>query len=284
MGRVSGRLTSILGRDPRREPSRVNSIPLLVALAVGPGLLLVHAIYAADRNEKEPIRNLMRYALAGALIGVPAGLIEAGLVRIPGLHGAAHDDASFLALAASVLLSVALVEESAKRLAVAICARRDHEIDEPFDWIVYSVAVALGFATFENLLYVLRGGVAVALVRAITAVPAHALTGTLMGDRLAKAALATGRRARRNRWLAVVEPTLWHAAYDLLAVAGARAASRGEIDLASVFGASLFGLVAALWIVAVRHIRAMQRITAAAGRVPPILFPNALALRPKRTS
>ncbi|MBK7649981.1 MAG: PrsW family intramembrane metalloprotease [Flammeovirgaceae bacterium] len=31
--------------------------------------------------------------------------------------------------------------------------------NEPFDGIVYSVMVGMGFATFENILYVVEGGI-----------------------------------------------------------------------------------------------------------------------------
>lgn len=254
------------------------STPLLVALALGPGFLLVHAIYVADRHEKEPIRNLLRYSIAGALLCVPAAIVEGALLRVPALSAAASPEGGFVALAVSALLAIALVEELAKRVAIHLCARRDRDLNEPFDWIVYSVSVSLGFATFENVLFVIEGGVAVGLVRALTAVPAHALNGTLMGDRLARSAAGRGR-GRANRWLAVVEPALWHGAYDFLVLSAVRASSRGDSRLTPTLCAALFALIAAQWAVGVRRVRAMQREAPSTRRLPPILYPTLLTRR-----
>lgn len=46
--------------------------------------------------------------------------------------------------------------------------RRLNDFDEPLDGIVYGVTASLGFATLENILYVVDGGFEVALVRAFT--------------------------------------------------------------------------------------------------------------------
>jgi RsiW-degrading membrane proteinase PrsW (M82 family) len=47
--------------------------------------------------------------------------------------------------------------------------------------------VSMGFACTENILYVLEGGYEVAIMRAFTAVPAHATFGILMGYYMGKA-------------------------------------------------------------------------------------------------
>ena len=45
--------------------------------------------------------------------------------------------------------------------------------DEPFDGIVYSVFVGMGFATPENLIFVMQGSCSLALLRMVSAIPAH---------------------------------------------------------------------------------------------------------------
>src|SRR2546422_9726353 len=40
---------------------------MLISLAVAPVLIFLHAVYIADRYEKEPIKNLFRYLLAGGV-------------------------------------------------------------------------------------------------------------------------------------------------------------------------------------------------------------------------
>lgn len=238
----------------------------LIALAVGPGFLLLHLVYAFDRHDKEPWRNVGRYVLLGAAAGLLAALVEVGWQRFLPRSASVHPVAVIVAM----FLGVALVEEGAKYALLRFGARRDRHITEPFDWVVYGVTVALGFATLENLAYVLPGGWRVGLLRAALAVPAHALDGTLMGDRLARAAVATDPvAARRERRLAVIEPTLWHGAYDSLAV-GSVIFATDAARTACVAGFAL--LVLAQWVVAARRVRRHWRVVTEK-RVPPILYP-----------
>jgi RsiW-degrading membrane proteinase PrsW (M82 family) len=84
--------------------------------------------------------------------------------------------------------------------------------NEPFDGIVYSLTVSLGFAGLENILYVLDGGVETAVLRMFTAVPAHASFGVLMGYFLGKAKFEHKKGHYAIYALAVA--TLFHGAYD----------------------------------------------------------------------
>ena len=53
--------------------------------------------------------------------------------------------------------------------------------------IVYAVFSSLGFACIENILYVLSGGVGIAILRAILSVPGHMCFGVIMGYFLSQA-------------------------------------------------------------------------------------------------
>lgn len=248
----------------------------LAALAIGPGLSLTHIVWARDR-EREPLGNLLVYLLLGAVSVIPAVLlgIPATLLLHPGdASESATALARLLLLPAWVLLGVALVEEFSKRLLLGARARNDRHIDEPFDWLVYAVAVALGFATVENILYVFQHGTGVGLMRAFTAVPAHALNGTMMGWRLGRAARLGGAEARRERWLALLEPTVWHAAYDLPLFALEGAGSTG----ARVLLLLAWGTVLVVqWRICVRRIIGLMRAQRHA--TPPILALDELARR-----
>lgn len=83
--------------------------------------------------------------------------------------------------------------------------------------------VALGFAAFENVKYVYSYGFATGLVRAVTAVPGHAIFGVFMGYFYGYAKLSDywGRDEDRKAYLAlsVVVPVLMHGCYDFLAFA-----------------------------------------------------------------
>ena len=238
----------------------LESTLMLISLAVAPVLIFLHAVYIADRYEKEPIKNLFRYLLAG-------GVATAGVLLSDQLLPFPHPprDANWIPLFSAfvILIRVALVEETAKRIALWYSARRDRELNEPFDWIVYSVSIALGFALVENIMYVLRFGFPTAIVRAFTAVPSHALNGTLMGDRLARAAESKGRSANLQRCWAIAEPTLWHALYDFVAING---------------GESGIGLIVAVvfvqYFVALPRVQKQQQVARSGLRLPPIMLPD----------
>jgi RsiW-degrading membrane proteinase PrsW (M82 family) len=242
----------------------------LGVLAVGPGLCLTHVVWARDR-EREPVGNLLLYLLLGGLAVLPAVLLEIPLAALLQPEG---DGLRFLLLPTWALFGVALAEEGSKLLLLRARGRGDRHIDQPFDWVVYAVAVALGFATVENLVYVLQLGPGVGVLRAFTAVPAHALDGTMMGWRLARAARLTGADAQRQRRLALWEPALWHAAYDLPLFA-LRELPRGGLMLLLVL--VWLAVLVAQWRICVARMRTMireQHLPA-----PPLLALDELARR-----
>jgi len=238
--------------------------PVLAALALGPGLVLIHFLWSRDRY-REPARNVALYLLLGVATVVPAALIESAL-HDPILRGV---QAGIEAVPTAIwaFLGVALVEEGLKYAALRFRARSDRHLDEPFDWIVYAVAVSLGFATLENVFYVLEGGAGVALARAVTAVPSHALDGTMMGWRMARAHGRTGVAATRQRVLALVEPTLWHGAYDYLLMVSAQSDATTSTGLMMLW---VF-VVLAQWSVCVSRLRRMCREQHVP--TPPVIFP-----------
>ena len=108
-------------------------------------------------------------------------------------------------------------EELAKVLAFAIGAFYHHELDEPLDGIVYGVAAALGFASFENIVFLARyEDLSVIFYRGFTSTLGHvAFTGSI-GFFFGRAKFA-GARGRRWSLMAIgllVGITL-HGAYDL---------------------------------------------------------------------
>ncbi|MGC7950656.1 PrsW family glutamic-type intramembrane protease, partial [Bacillus sp. II_CA] len=55
------------------------------------------------------------------------------------------------------------------------------EFDDPYDGILYGASISLGFATIENVLYLLSFGLDTAFMRALLPVSSHALFGVVMG-------------------------------------------------------------------------------------------------------
>ena len=89
--------------------------------------------------------------------------------------------------------------------------------------IVYATFVSLGFALFENLLYVYEGGVGLGIFRAITSIPLHATCGIFMGAFLSVAKHCEINKlpsAFKNKFLALLTPILIHGIYDYLVMQG----------------------------------------------------------------
>lgn len=190
----------------------------LTAIAVVPGLLILWYVYKKDKVEKEPIGLLIRVLILGMVSCVAAGFLESL-------------EASFLpqypegSLQYAVLTSfamAALVEEIVKYLAMRIFTWKYQGFNYRFDGIVYGVVAAVGFAIFENVMYVAQYGFQTGIVRAFTAVPLHASCGVLMGVFYAysKKAAILGRSALPYTLLALLVPMLLHGVYDTFAFLG----------------------------------------------------------------
>nr|NIQ03684.1 PrsW family intramembrane metalloprotease [Nitrospinaceae bacterium]NIR57567.1 PrsW family intramembrane metalloprotease [Nitrospinaceae bacterium]NIS88037.1 PrsW family intramembrane metalloprotease [Nitrospinaceae bacterium]NIT84901.1 PrsW family intramembrane metalloprotease [Nitrospinaceae bacterium]NIU47077.1 PrsW family intramembrane metalloprotease [Nitrospinaceae bacterium] len=76
---------------------------------------------------------------------------------------------------------VALVEELCKFLFLKGFIYDELQFSEPFDGLIYGGILGCGFATVENLMYVLPLGQETGMVRMITAVPGHAFEGMILG-------------------------------------------------------------------------------------------------------
>ncbi|MFP6900202.1 MAG: PrsW family glutamic-type intramembrane protease [Opitutales bacterium] len=179
----------------------------LLALAIGPSLAIAMYVYWRDKHEKEPLGLLVKCFLLGALTIIPIMIVEGlstWLLEI---------DLSYslnlpTALVTSFLL-IGLTEEAFKYLVLTRYAYPKPDFNEPFDGIVYSVMISLGFATVENILYVIDGGVGVGILRMFTAVPMHAACGVIMGYSVG---MAKFQRTSRIRGLGYA--MLFHRAYD----------------------------------------------------------------------
>jgi RsiW-degrading membrane proteinase PrsW (M82 family) len=147
----------------------------------------------------------------GALVPLPAGLIERHLLLsskflIPNHHG-------LFTIFVTAFFVAGVVEEFLKALFFHRSIYRHREFDEPIDGVVYAVAVSLGFAMVENILYVTSYGLSVAFLRSITAVPAHMFFGIIMGYFFSRAKMGLS-----PVYYAYVIPAVYHGVYDSFAM------------------------------------------------------------------
>lgn len=152
---------------------------------------------------------LIKALVAGALIVLPVVFAERFLTSL----NPAPETVTGAAYTAFVVAG--FTEEIFKFLALYLLIWRSPEFNEKFDGIVYAVFVSLGFAAVENVLYVSEGGLNVALTRALTAVPAHALFGVRMGYFFGIAHMYPELRRTYLRY-ALLVPILLHGVYDFI--------------------------------------------------------------------
>lgn len=181
---------------------------LLILSALFPVLLVILIIYYMDKYEKEPRRLLIANFLLGAIVSI----ILTTILYIASDFIFTEDENSILSQFIKAFFIVALIEEFSKYVIIRFIAQPNKAFNEPYDGIIYAVMVSMGFAATENIVYVINGGYGVALIRAFTAVPAHATFAILMGYLMGKAKFS------KNSWqlnlLGLSLAVLFHGAYD----------------------------------------------------------------------
>lgn len=196
-------------------------IEFLLFLSILPSIALGVMIYKKDIVEKESPGLLFKLFLGGAIGSVILTLLLSTVLEpiIPDLEDSNNN---FIYLAITTFFKVALVEEFSKWIFLKKITWKNKEFNYIYDAIVYAVFVALGFATIENIIYVLgsEGGISIAILRAILSVPGHAFDGVFMGYYygLAKQAKINDniKLFRRNMIFSLLIPTIIHFIFDYL--------------------------------------------------------------------
>lgn len=180
----------------------------LLVLTLAPALAIILYIYLKDIHEPEPIGQLA----ISFFYGVLSMLLATGITYL--IYKNIHfDKESFSDMAIKAFIIVAVVEEGTKFLFIRGILYRNKNFNEPFDGIIYSVMVGMGFALTENIIYVSNGDGGTAIVRMFTAVPAHALFAVLMGFFLGGAKLEH-KHTGLYSLAALAVATLAHGIYD----------------------------------------------------------------------
>lgn len=181
----------------------------LLLYAIAPVCFIILFIYIKDKYEKEPKRLLFYNFLLGAIVSI---LITTLLYYVFDYVLPLDNHFSILQQFIKAFFVVGATEEFSKYIIVRYYAQPNKAFNEPFDGIVYAVMVSMGFAATENIMYVYQGGASTALVRAFTAVPAHATFAILMGYFMGKAKFSANKRLLNLTGLLLA--ILFHGSYD----------------------------------------------------------------------
>ena len=177
----------------------------ILSAGIAPGLALLSFFYLKDEYEAEPIPYVLRTFIYGALLVLPIMFIQ-HVLQVENLIKSEFVDA---------FISSGMFEELFKWLLLYYVIYRNVEFDEPFDGIVYGASVSLGFATTENIFYLVSHGVEHAFSRALLPVSSHALFGVIMGFYLSKAKFTEGLKIA-GVIAALILPTILHGLYDYI--------------------------------------------------------------------
>ncbi len=184
---------------------------MLIKLALAPAAILLFYIYSKDKIEKEPLKMyftaiIMGMCSIGPVLGLDLWLIK----DLGGIGGAFYN----------AFITSAFTEETIKYIFLVLLTIKNQNLNNNMDGIVYAVAVSLGFAAAENLVYVLDpfiGGINTAISRSIFSVPAHCVFGISMGMYYEEA-IFYGSKLRYI--MAVIVPIIIHGIYNLILLLG----------------------------------------------------------------
>lgn len=180
----------------------------LLSLALAPGIAIALYVYLHDRHEREPFWLLTVSFVYGAFSTLLTLLLGAPFTLFASYFQVEHVPAII-----SLYFKVALIEEFCKFAFLRFVLYHSRHFNESFDGIVYAIMVGMGFATAENVVYVLNYGFTTGVLRMFTAVPAHAVFSVLMGYFLGKAKF-THRHTFTYSALALLAAAGFHGSYD----------------------------------------------------------------------
>ena len=156
-----------------------------------PALVAMWIVDRLDHKRPVPARTRRLAALFGMLSVIPAILIELSLSRTLGAQ--VGSQLTYQGASVNAFIIAAAVEEACKFFAIYWFLWRRPELDERMDGIIYACRAGLGFALVENVMYLLwqpslSGQLTTWVLRAVLAVPGHAMWSGMIG------ALAARRR------------------------------------------------------------------------------------------
>ncbi|MRX71024.1 intramembrane metalloprotease PrsW [Bacillus lacus] len=178
----------------------------IISAGIAPGLALLSYFYLRDKYETEPVSMVIRAFIFGVLLVFPIMFLQY-VIEL---------EQVFSNPAVHIFFTYGFLEEFFKWFILFYTIYQHVQFSEHYDGIVYSVAVAMGFATFENILYLFANGIEHAFGRAMLPVSSHALFGVVMGYYLGKSKFSEKKDRPKWLFLSLFIPFLLHGTYDLI--------------------------------------------------------------------
>lgn len=200
---------------------------LSLFMALAPAFFLLWYFNRMDKAKPEPKGMIIKIFLWGIFIIIPAIIIE---LIIDNFYSTIFGNVSLLYIASKSFIVAGVIEEGLKLWVVLQFAYKNVNFDEAMDGIIYAIVASMGFAAFENVIYVMGHGLEIAIIRAFTSLPLHAIATGIMGYYIGQAKFVGDSRIElqlilRGFFIAVII----HGSYNFL-----------------IFGGEVFGFLPAL--------------------------------------
>jgi RsiW-degrading membrane proteinase PrsW (M82 family) len=179
---------------------------ILLSVAVAPGLALLSYFYLRKQIAKEPSRTLFHTFLYGSILTFPILFLQHVFMV----------EQTFSSEYVQNVVFASVLEEFFKWLILVVIIYNHVNFEDPYDGILYGASVSLGFATVENILYLISYGVDTAFIRALLPVSSHALFGVVMGFYIGKAKFTQSNKSKQLLFIALVAPLVLHMMYDTI--------------------------------------------------------------------
>ncbi|KGA99172.1 protease [Alkalihalobacillus alcalophilus ATCC 27647 = CGMCC 1.3604] len=177
----------------------------VLTAAIAPGMALLSYFYLRHQYSQDINGLVLRSFVIGAILVFPVMVLQYAFV----VEGFFTDPIS-----KSVIL-YGFFEEFFKWFLLFFIVYQHAKFKRHYDGIIFGVAISLGFASVENVFYLLAYGVETALGRALLPVTSHSLFGVIMGYYLGKSKMESENKGS-YLLLALLVPVALHSLYDLI--------------------------------------------------------------------
>jgi len=230
---------------------QTSSHHILIALAGGiiPALIWLLFWIREDSHPEPRWRIFFAFILGMASVILAIGVqYVLSTIFFEGIDSSSIVKSSLLIGTIAIILS-SFVEEFFKYISAYFGGIHTRDADEPIDIVVYMLAAGLGFAAFENALYIFTpivlGETTTAIItgnlRFIGATLLHVGTSLILGFILAFSLFKNKRNRRHYLAIGLITVTLLHAVFNLLIILY-------EDYTVFIFAAVWLGLIASLFI------------------------------------
>ncbi|MFZ4452249.1 glutamic-type intramembrane protease PrsW [Salibacterium aidingense] len=178
----------------------------LITAALAPSVALLSYFYLRNEYESSTLIQVLRAFVIGALLVFPIMVLQYAL----------EAEAVFSTEWAHAFAGVAGLEEFFKWFLLYFAVYRFVTFQSRYDGIIYGAALSLGFASAENVLYLMALGIDSAIGRAFLPVSSHALFGVVMGYYMGCAKKTGNQNSLLWLTLSLVLPIFLHGVYDLI--------------------------------------------------------------------